>query len=172
MYCPNCGNKTPKAQKFCRACGLGLEQIATSLSEQLLTSVDESLSRKDRLERLGVGALSVFGLGILSLIVYGIGSKLIATQGSLLTVLAILGLVVVFGCGLLSAILFAMAKDAGETAGKRRLQLTDESAATSTAPTAPTTRELLHEGHFEPLPSVTDGTTQLLHVEQGDARRR
>ncbi len=68
MYCPNCGTKTSADQNFCRACGLGLEKIALSLNEQLPTKVDLSLQqRKDRFEKLGVAALSVFGLGHIEL---------------------------------------------------------------------------------------------------------
>lgn len=68
MYCPNCGTKTSTDQNFCRSCGLGLEKIALSLNEQLPTKVDLTLQqRKERLEKMGVAAISVFGLGALSL---------------------------------------------------------------------------------------------------------
>ena len=73
MFCPNCGAKTSIEQKFCRACGLGLEKIALSLNEQLPTRPDENLmSQKERLERMGMVLLSVFGVGVLFLLVYGI----------------------------------------------------------------------------------------------------
>ena len=63
MFCPNCGAKTSVEQKFCRACGLGLEKIALSLTEQLPTRADDNLpsAEKARLERWGLAALSVFG---------------------------------------------------------------------------------------------------------------
>ena len=65
MYCPNCGNKNADDQNFCRSCGLGLEKIALSLNEQLPTVAVQSLQeRKEKLERLGVALLSVFGLGV------------------------------------------------------------------------------------------------------------
>jgi uncharacterized membrane protein (DUF485 family) len=149
MYCPNCGNVTSVEQKFCRACGLGLEQIALSLGEQLPARRDESLQvRKERLEKLGVGALSIFGLGVLVFLLYAVAQKLLATQGNLLTILAIIGLVVMLGCGVLSVILFARAKELGEQANKRQL-------------------ELLPEGTFEPVPPpVTERTTELLFVEK------
>jgi uncharacterized membrane protein YvbJ len=113
MYCPNCGNKTSTDQKFCRGCGLGLEKIALSLGEQLPACIDETLlARKDRLEKIGVAALSVFGLGLLSILLYIIGQKLLA-QGNLLGALAIIGLVIMFACGLVSVFLFARAKELG-----------------------------------------------------------
>ncbi len=165
MYCPNCGKKTATDQKFCRACGLGLEKIALSLAEQLPTKIDESLqARKDRLERLGVAALSVFGLGILTFILYNVGYKLMMTQGKFLAGLALLGLIIVVGCGMLATILFARANELGEAATKRQLQQTNGSTGNES------TKELLPEGRLEPLPSVTERTTELLFVDKGDAK--
>jgi len=164
MFCPNCGAKTSIEQKFCRACGLGLEKIAVSLSEQLPTRPDEHLlSQKERYERLGVAALSVFGLGVLGVFLYGIVYKIMITQGKILGGLALLGFLLMAGCGILSVILFAKAKEAEDAAGKRRLE--QKEAAGIATPT----NELLTEGHFEPVPSVTDRTTELLYVEKKDA---
>lgn len=163
MYCPNCGARTSSEHKFCRACGLGLEKIALSLNEQLPTRPDENLlSQKERFERLGMVLLGVFGFGLLSFILYGIGYKLMITQGKWLGGLVLLGLIIMGACGLLSTVLFAKAKEAEEAAGKRRL---DKVEATPT-------KELLSEGHFEPVPTVTDRTTELLYAEKKDAQRR
>jgi hypothetical protein len=160
MYCPNCGTKTSADQKFCRACGLALEKIALSVSEQLPTKVDLSLQeRKERYEKLGVAALSVFGLGILIFLTYAVGYKLIMSQGNILAALAIIGFVIMVACGLSSVVLFAKANEVGEGATKRPLQ-TNLSAGSES------TKELLTEGNFEPVPSVTDRTTELLGVER------
>lgn len=159
MYCPNCGKQTSPEQKFCRACGLGLDKIAQSLGEQLPARVDETLiARKERIEKIGVAALSVFGLGLLSILAYIVGLELIK-NGSLLGALAIIGLVIMFGCGILSVILFARAKELGEQATKRQLQPDDTAKSGST-------RELLSESRMEPIPSVTDRTTELLFAEK------
>lgn len=166
MYCPNCGTKTSTDQNFCRACGLGLEKIASSLSEQLPARVDQSLqARKDRLEKLGVGALSVFGLGVLSFLVYSVGYKLMVSHGNLLAGLAIIGFVIMIACGLTSVVLFAKAKELGDEATKRRPQQDLSKGHEAT-------KELLTEGHFEPVPSVTDRTTELLAVEKRDTNSR
>ena len=165
MYCPNCGKQTATDQKFCRACGLGLEKIAQSLGEQLPARVDQSLvARQERLEKFGVGALSVFGLGLLGFLLYLIGQKLVVSQGSLLAILAMVGLVIMLGCGLLSVILFARAKELKEEASKRQLQPNANEVAGST-------KELLPEGRFEPVPSVTDRTTELLFAEKRDTNQ-
>lgn len=168
MFCPNCGAKTSVEQKFCRACGLGLEKIALSLTEQLPTRTDASLpssSEKERLERWGMAALSVFGAGILGLLLFFIVYKMMYTQGKILNGLALLGLMIMGACGLISVILFAKAQEAGEAA-RRRIQPKD-------APVLPApTKELLTEGHLEPVPSVTDRTTDLLYAEKKDAQVR
>ena len=167
MFCPNCGAKTSIQQKFCRGCGLGLDKIAHSLSEQLPTRPDEHLlSQKERYERLGVAALSVFGTGVFAVIVYGVVYKLMITQGKLLAGLGVLGLIIMLGCGVLSAILFAKANEAEAAASKRRLE--EKEAEVKATPT----NELLTEGHFEPVPSVTDRTTELLYAEKKDTQRR
>ena len=167
MFCPNCGAKTSVSQKFCRACGLGLEKVALSLTEQLPNSPDEHLmSQKEKYERWGVAALSVFGLGVLSVILYNIIYKMIIAEGNWLGGLGLLGFLIMVGCGILSVILFAKAKEAEAAAGKRRLEQKE------TAVTATPTNELLTEGHFEPVPSVTDRTTELLYAEKKDAPHR
>ena len=164
MYCPNCGAKTSTDQNFCRACGLGLEKIALSLTEQLPARVDQSLqARKDRLEKMGVAALSVFGLGILSFLLYAVGYKLMMSQGNLLAGLAIIGFVIMIACGLTSVILFARAKELGEEATKRRPPADLPKGTEGT-------KELLTEGHFEPVPTVTERTTELLAVEKREIK--
>ena len=164
MYCPNCGHQTSTEQKFCRACGLGLEKIAQSLGEQLPARMDQNLlARKERLEKLGVSALSVFGLGVLGFLLYAVGQKLLA-QGSLVAVLAMVGLGIILGCGLLSVILFARAKELGEQASKRQLQPNETETGGST-------RELLPEARFEPVPTITDRTTELLFAEKRDTKK-
>jgi hypothetical protein len=162
MYCPNCGKQTATDQKFCRACGLGLDKIAQSLGEQLPARVDETLlARKERMEKLGVAALSVFGLGLLSILVYMIGEKLLA-KGNLFEALVILGFAIMFACGLVSVFLFARAKELGDEATKRQLPTSIEQSSP--------TRELLAEGRLEPVPTVTERTTELLFAEKRDKK--
>jgi hypothetical protein len=160
MYCPNCSNKISLDQKFCRTCGLGLEKIAQSLAEQLPTQLSEDLlAKKDRLERLGVTALSVFGLGVLGLLIYMVGYKLIA-QGRLLAALGIIGLIVLVGSGLLSVILFAKANEMKEESNKRRLEQSEEASLRAD------TAKLLQENRLEPMPSITEHTTELLRTDK------
>ena len=164
MYCPNCGNQSSTDQNFCRACGLGLEKIALSLTEQLPTKPNRGLQeQKERYEKLGVAALSVFGLGVLGFLAYSIGYRLMMTKGDLVAALAVIGFIIIVACGIASVILFAKAKEVGQEATKRNPQALSSGE---------TTKELLTEGHFEPVPTVTDRTTELLTVEKRDGANR
>ena len=154
MYCPNCGNKNAEGQNFCRSCGLGLEKIAESLTEQLPTvSVKSLQEQKEKLERLGVAALSVFGLGIVGFFLYNIFFKLMPIYGPVVASLAVLAATIFIGSGLASVILFAKAKELKEAAGKRQLD-----------PSSEPTGKLL-ESHQQPTFSIADRTTNLLPVD-------
>lgn len=160
MYCPNCGNQNSADQKFCRSCGLGLQKVAQTLSDQLPTKLDLSRQqKKERFEKLGVAALSIFGVGILIPILYGIFYKLMYTQGQIIAGLATIAGLIVLGCGLLSVILFAKANEVKETSVKRSLP--DQSEL----PKQADTRELPeHSAPESPAFSVADRTTELLYA--------
>ena len=158
MYCPNCGNTNSEDQKFCRSCGLGLEKVAQSLIEQRPTKADRSLQdRKERLERLGMASLSVFGLGILAFILYNVFFKLMIVKGAFLAGLWTLVGFIFVGCALLSVILFAKANELKEAGAKRQIEEPPAKDAS--------TGKLL-DSHREPAFSVTDRTTELLTVEK------
>jgi hypothetical protein len=165
MYCPNCGQETSTELKFCRACGLGLEKIAQSLTEQLPTKLDESLqTRKKKIERQGVIALSVFGLGILGLLLYGVGYRIILVEGRIFEGIVLLAFFALIASGLLAVYLFAKANEVGE-ASKKRLEVDSPNSIQK-----PTTAKLLPEGYREPVAGVTERTTDLLYAERIDHR--
>lgn len=156
MYCPNCGNQNSADQKFCRSCGLGLQKVAESLSEQLPTKLDVSLQqKKERFEKLGMIALSVFGAGVLIPILYGIFYKLMYTQGKITAGLLTLAAVIVLACGLLSVILFAKANEVKELPAQRPSPEPPELRSTDT-------HELPDGKLATPGYSVVDRTTELL----------
>ncbi len=88
------------------------------------------------------------------------------TQGKILGGLALLGLLVMAGCGLLSVILFAKAQEVEQAKNKRRMTSAEELTPRET------TRELLTEGRLDPVPSVTERTTELLFPEKSPAKER
>jgi hypothetical protein len=158
MYCPNCGNKNADDQNFCRSCGLSLEKIAQSLSEQLPTVAVRSLQeRKDKLERLGMASLSIFGLGIAGFLLYNIFFKLLPTYGPLVATLAVIVAAIFIASGLASVILFAKAKELKEASGNREI-----------GPPGDPTGKLL-ESREQPAFSIADRTTNLLPV--ADAKK-
>ena len=158
MYCPNCGNQNSADQKFCRSCGLGLQKVAQTLSEQLPTKFDLSLQqKKERFEKLGVVALSIFGAGVAIPFLYGIFYKMMYTQGRITAGLGTLALVLVLASGLISVILFAKANEVKETPAKPLLPDQPQLHAD------PDTRELPDRSAPEtPVFSVADRTTELL----------
>ena len=103
----------------------------------------------------------MFGLGIVSLLMYAIGIKLI--DKGIWAILPLLGFFLIIICGLGSVILFAKAKDLEDMSAKRRPQ----NLSTGNE----TTKELLSEGHFEPVPTVTEHTTELLSVDKRNSNR-
>jgi uncharacterized membrane protein (DUF485 family) len=156
MFCPNCSTKISTNQKFCRACGLAVDKIVQVVREQVPTKLDESLeAQKNKLERLGMTALSIFGLGVFGLLIYLVGYKVMLVEGKVLAGLAILGFIVLIGSGLLSAILFAKANELKDSPARRPEELGESS------PTA----NLLNEAQVEPVPTVTDRTTELLFAK-------
>lgn len=158
MYCPNCGNKNSTDQKFCRSCGLGLQKVVQTLSEQLPTKLDVSLQqKKERFEKLGVAALSVFGAGVAIPLLYGIFYKMMYTQGKVMAGLGLLALLIVLGCGLLSVILFAKANEVKEESANRPMPDQPE-----LHPHADTRELPAHSAPETPAFSVADRTTELL----------
>ena len=162
MYCPNCGTKTSIDQNFCRACGLSLEKTALSLSEQLPAKVDRSVrEQKERLEKFGMALLSLFGVCVITLLLFLLGRSLLSK--GLPGILGMLGALIVIISGLGSVILFARAKDLEEKSSKRRSQNLSSGSET--------TKELLSEGHFEPVPTVTEHTTELLPLDKSSLHK-
>ena len=157
MYCPNCGNQNSVDQKFCRSCGLGLQKVAQTLSEQVPTKLDLSLQqKKERFEKLGVIALSIFGAGVAIPFLYGIFYKMMWTQGRITAGLGTLALVLVLASGLISVILFAKANEVKETPANRPPPGPAELHAQAD------TRELPEHSPETPVFSVIDRTTELL----------
>src|SRR5687767_14187855 len=100
MFCPGCGKSNSTNQKFCRACGMNLEQSAASLREQYPDSERVDLKRQEMLlERYGQIAFTGFGVVI--------GAALIAFLYSIFTNMILSGSSPYFGLLLMAFIVFA-----------------------------------------------------------------
>ncbi len=134
-----------------------MDKIVQAVCEQRPAKLDESLeAQKNKLERLGMTALSIFGLGLFGLLIYGVGYKVMLMEGRVLAGLAMLGFIVLIGSGLLSVILFAKANELKDSRVRRPDELGESS------PTA----NLLNEAQAEPVPTVTERTTELLFAKE------
>lgn len=168
MFCPNCGKQNSADQKFCRSCGLGLQKVAQTLSEQLPTKLNLSLQqKKERFEKLGLAALGIFGAGLVIPILYSIFYTTMWSQGNIVKGLGMLAILLVLACGLMSAILFAKANEVKEMSAKRRLPDQPE-----VYPQADTRELPQHSAPETPVFSVVDRTTELLLAGQERAHKR
>lgn len=158
MFCPNCGSKNSTQQKFCRACGLSLEKTAQSLVEQIPAKIDQSLERrKEKLERFGFIALCGVGVVGAGALFYMIIFNMMLAQGKILGGLALLTIII---CGISAAFFFNYANFLKEKGVKNRLQPPEELREDETP------AKLLGDSYLEPIPSVTERTTELLYVER------
>ena len=168
MFCPNCGTKTEEGQKYCRACGLSVEKLAGLISEQLPAGalerstpeeVAQLLRRKRKVERLlaGLGLTGGAGfiLAIMAAVVFGvIIGKGEPVKGGIILSFIILGVVALCLVFYRESVLNSLAARG----------VTDEAAKQLEGGAA--TSKLLTESRFEPVPSVTDRTTELLAAER------
>jgi nitrate reductase NapE component len=160
MFCPNCGANNNTGQKFCRTCGLNLEKVAESLTEQFPDSGKSDLARQQRmlekfgsLAMCGFGVVAVMGVGAL---LYTIITKLIipGPAGNIMTGIFMIAFII-FATLLLAYVFFnEVLKDK-----KKKINLNLEKEL----PGGKDTGKLLDEGHLQPGSSITENTTGLLY---------
>lgn len=157
MFCPNCGKTNSAEQKFCRSCGLRLDQIVESLTQQLKASdVSDDLVRRVRtLDRMinlvAVSTLCLVAGSVLFGIVYGV----MIVKGNIVAGSILLS----FMLGLITFGLLAFYRERLSRAATTHQKSVINSDAVDTA-------RLLHEQQFESPPSVVERTTDLLSVER------
>ena len=161
MHCPNCGHKISAEQKFCRGCGMSLEKVVQLLGE-LSPAVRQSAqgAREQQLKRLaeraGTALLAGAGAVFFLAVCWAIILKIIIRKGEWLEGGMFLALLIALvGGGLLLSY--------SASARKSALALAPEPPALQ--PDEHTAR-LLSEPPLEPVPSVTERTTELLTVER------
>lgn len=154
MYCPNCGKSNSAEQKFCRSCGLSLEKTVQSLADQLpALELDKQLRERerkvDRLINIVAGsAISIVVAGVL----WGIIYEIIIVKGEVIPGLFFLAFII---GAILLGLLSIYRESLRKTAGKRQIPQPQQQLVANTG-------KLLSESSVEPLPSITERTTELL----------
>jgi hypothetical protein len=161
MFCPNCGANNLTEQKFCRACGLNLEKTAESMLEQLPSADMANFLKHERmLEKFGTIAWGGFGV----VLFIAIGGIIYA----IITAMILSGKQPWAGVLLVAFIIFAVLSLAyvilaDELKGKKK----NRNLLTKSELAEPkTTGKLLEEKRFEPVPSVTENSTELLPAKK------
>ncbi len=161
MLCPNCGTKTKTEHKFCRRCGMNLEPVSRALAEHLSSGGAPTARGAGRgTARPMMGGL--FAGVIVMVILFGV-LMMAFLPGKAFKVFGVATALV--GIVAARAAVFSTLRTAGR-AGE------DDEAPAQPAleGEAATTGRLLHEQTAEPVPSVTERTTELLGVEAKDRK--
>jgi len=158
MFCPNCGKANSIDQKFCRSCGFNLEETSRSVTQQQPTiAANKALTaRKEFIEKV---LLTICGVGLtifVIILIWLIVTDIILGKGQIAG--GILGIAFILGMAI-SLVLIVYRQVLIDAAAKGR------PAAPETPLPEAQTRQL-GESTVEPIPSVTEPTTDLLIKEQ------
>lgn len=155
MHCPNCGTKTSTEQKFCRSCGLSLDEFARMLTEQLPEARARLLERQQRIEhwlgRVSGALVAMFVCALVVGVIWGV-----IMRGQILSGLLLLAFII----GAVASLSLVYYNEA------LKEKLGQSAAPDPALPESAPTGKLLSESHFDPVPSVTERTTDLLAVEE------
>jgi Na+/melibiose symporter-like transporter len=160
MLCPNCGTKTTTEHKFCRNCGMNLEPVSRALAAHLSGGGAAAARLARETERRNVNRMT---RGLLTgVIVVIFGMLLIGFLPS--KAFKLLGLIAA-ALGIVFTLVSVLST-------LRRMNDV-EPPPHALDHTAPDTGRLLHEQTFDHVPtSITDHTTELLHVETKERQPR
>ena len=159
MHCPSCGNESSLEQKFCRKCGFNLEPVSKLFMGRAIAELDQS--RQIENERLAIrrmyqwisGGFLVVMVGVMLLVINKgfIHEPIIHTLAALLTI----GGTSIATYGVLSAVIKRTYWSGKALPPKVPGQVEETQ----------TTTELSAKPIPSPVPSVTEGSTQLIGKE-------
>jgi len=158
MHCPRCGTNATVGQQFCRSCGLNLEKVAEILGNEPAepsSLVDERARLRARALKFeqwgGIAGLITFGL-ILLLMIIVVFSQMIM-KGRAMLIPGLLLILLAIGASVMG-FFQTYSKSLKEKLANPPLPRANE------LPGSDSTKEL--EAYREPVPTVTDRTTELL----------
>ncbi len=161
MFCPSCGSNNSTEQKFCRSCGLNLEQTANSLLAQFPNAQYADLQRQEKaLEKFGNVVFTGFGLAVLAGIlgiIYWIVSKMVVSGNQPLVGILLIAFVI-FAALCLAYVIFA------ESLKEKRSKLNPRLSAWTSELVKP--KQLADDTAFQPAASVTEETTALFTTDK------
>jgi hypothetical protein len=168
MHCPNCGTNASTGQKFCRACGFGLEKVEQLIADQRASATQETTvatgSFSDdwlrKFEKWAARALFALGGIAVSLILWAIIVKLMIREGAIFPGSMLLMLLI----GVVLAMFLVFMKE------KRNNSASTQSNQQHRLPQAQETAKMLSEPKAEMAASVTEQTTSRLE-EKVESRR-
>jgi len=164
MFCPNCGVENQVDLSYCRSCGLRLDAVSQVVADQFPSEEYAALQRRKHLfEKLGLAALSIAGL---------IGLMLLLFQVALYK-LILLGPEVLFGASIIALMVFLLLAVVLSVYPKffmRFEKANPQLSPTDESPSSATTGKLLEDRFFEPVPTITENTTDLLHTRSTERR--
>lgn len=169
MFCPKCAQPSPDDQKFCRYCGFSLQEIAPLLSETSLTS-EQTNRAETKAKKQALKLKQTTGLLLLSFVLWIVLFAAQDIPGLMPALKQILRYVSVAFFGLaLSFGLYVAVKafslwQFGESTEPQPSKGKDLPAAKPTAalPAAHDAYVPSFQTRPEPVPSVTERTTDLL----------
>lgn len=145
---------------------MNLQQTVESLKAQFGTEFDANTAKAEKFFNQlgkfafgGFGAVVVIGIGILLVTIY---NKFIGS-GQNIMVGVFLILFMVFAALSLVYVIYASHKESLKQVNPRSID--EEHTAAKSELAAPDTGKLLNESTVAPIPSITENTTDLLHVE-------
>lgn len=160
MFCPNCGAEALPTQKFCRACGLHLEQVAQYLLTQTTITQANLLGQSRVIEWLR--NLAALGTGVILFcsVLFFFLYVLLVERNPIEVLKIVVVAKILFGIGMTAALSLYL------HSLRNKLSQKGEFQSAGLAP-SPTTRELLPEAACNSAPSVTEHTTELLERQSG-----
>jgi hypothetical protein len=160
MHCPNCGTKASIGQKFCRACGFGLEKVEQLIADQRTGATEQTIVTTGRfsddwlrkMEKWAARALLALGSIAVSLILWAIIVKLMIKEGAIFPG----SMLLMFVIGVVLLLFLAYLKD------ERKNSASTQSNQQHRLPQAQETAKMLSEPNAEIGASVTEQTTTRL----------